>query len=343
MAARRGAFNPYAASRKRSEQVATLRLSDTPGGIAQAAALLAEGALVAFPTETVYGLGADARSDRAVAAIYGAKGRPRFNPLIVHVSDLDRAEALAVFSPTARDLAQAFWPGPLTLVLPLRDGAGLSPLVTAGLPSVAVRMPGGRLAPRLLTAAGVPVAAPSANPSGRVSPTTADHVLDGLDGRIAAVLDGGPCAVGLESTIVGLTDGTPRLLRPGGLPAEALSACLGRPLAAAPASAAPTAPGQLASHYAPTGTLRLNADAPATDEAYLGFGPGHADLNLSPSGDLVEAAANLFRHLQTFDRLATPKIAVAPIPGTGLGAAINDRLRRAAAPRPTTPLPGDGG
>jgi L-threonylcarbamoyladenylate synthase len=309
-------------------------LSPTPDGIAAAVSLLNAGELVAFPTETVYGLGGDARSDLAVARIFAAKGRPRFNPLIVHVPDLAAAEVLAVFSPQARALAQAFWPGPLTLVLPLRDGSGLSPLVTADLPSVAIRVPAHPLARALLAALGGPLAAPSANPSGRVSPTRAAHVVDGLAGRIAAVLDGGDCAVGVESTIVAL-EPVPVLLRPGGLPVEALEAALGLRLASGGDAAKPSAPGQLASHYAPAAGVRLNAVSAVAGEVMVGFGAVAGDLTLSASGDLVEAAARLFHTLREADRLAGPsgRIAFAPVPETGLGRAINDRLRRAAAPR----------
>ncbi len=309
----------------------TRLLAPTPEGIAEAARLLAGGGLVAFPTETVYGLGGDARDDRAVARIFEAKGRPRFNPLIVHLPDLDTARHYARFDAAAERVAAAFWPGPLTLVLPLGQ-APLSPLVTAGLGSVAIRVPAHPLARDLLRAFGGPVAAPSANPSGRVSPTRATHVLDGLSDRIEAVLDGGPCAVGVESTILGL-DGPPRLLRPGGLPVEALEDCLGQPILTGGDAARPSAPGQLASHYAPGVAVRLGVQAPKPDETFLGFGPSGGDLNLSPSGDLVEAAANLFHMLREADRLGRP-LAVAPIPEKGLGRAINDRLRRAAAPRP---------
>lgn len=319
---------------------ATTRLPATPQGIAQAAALLRDGGLVAFPTETVYGLGADARNGAAVAAIYAAKGRPRFNPLIVHLPDLSAARRIGVLDAGAEQLAAAFWPGPLTLVVPLQAGAGLSSLVTAGLPSVALRVPGSALARRLLAAVAAPVAAPSANPSGRISPTSADHVLAGLGGRIAAVLDGGPCTVGVESTIVALTGPAPRLLRAGGLPLEALEACLGAALPTAPAAApgnAPEAPGQLVSHYAPQAALRLAPEGPRPDEVWLGFGPQAttAALNLSPAGDLTEAAANLFGMLHAADALAGPggRIAASPVPETGLGRAINDRLRRAAAAR----------
>lgn len=312
----------------------TLLLSPDDAGVAQAAELLRRGELVAFPTETVYGLGGDARSNRAVEGIFAAKGRPSFNPLIVHLPDLAAAETIAEIGPKARDLATAFWPGPLTLVLPLRADAGISPLVTAGLPTVAIRVPAHPLAQRLLRAFGGPVAAPSANPSGRVSPTRAEHVLEGLPGRIAAVLDGGPCAVGLESTIL-LADPDPMLLRPGGLPVEALEAALGARLAIADPAAMPTAPGQLASHYAPEATVRLNATSARDAEVLVGFGAVRGLLSLSETGDLVEAAARLFQILREADRLAGPggRIAFAPVPETGLGRAINDRLRRAAAPR----------
>jgi L-threonylcarbamoyladenylate synthase len=312
----------------------TQTLSPDEGGIAQAVALLRQGDLVAFPTETVYGLGGDARSDNAVAGIYAAKGRPSFNPLIVHLPDLAAVERIADFGPNARRLAQAFWPGPLTLVLPLRHDAGLSPLVTAGLETVAVRVPAHPLAQQLLRAFGGPVAAPSANPSGRVSPTTAGHVLDGLSGRIAAVLDGDACQVGLESSIV-LADPAPLLLRPGGIPAEAIEDLLGRPVGTMQAEGKPNAPGQLASHYAPEAALRLNATKARDGELLVGFGPVRGDLSLSPSGDLVEAATRLFGLLREADRLAGPggRIAFAPVPDICLGRAINDRLRRAAAPR----------
>lgn len=301
-------------------------------GIARAAALLAAGELVAIPTETVYGLAGDARSDRTVARIYEAKGRPSFNPLIVHLPSVEAARRIAILTPEAERLAAAFWPGPLTLVLPLRPEAGISPLVTAGLDTVAIRLPAHPVAQALLRAFGGPLAAPSANPSGRISPTRPDHVLDGLSGRIAAVLDGGACAVGVESTIVGLA-GPAALLRPGGIPAEAIEAVLGHPLAAAGDGI--TAPGQLASHYAPAARLRLDVLTPDPDEVHIGFGPVAGDLTLSASGDLVEAAANLFHILREADRRAGAggRIAAAPVPHHGLGLAINDRLRRAAAPR----------
>jgi len=321
--------NPNAAS----QMTPTERLLPDATGLARAAQILRDGGLVAFPTETVYGLGGDATNSRAVAAIYEAKGRPRFNPLIVHVADLAMAERFARFDTRARALAAAFWPGPLTLVLPLADGAGLSPLVTADLDSVAIRIPAHPVAQALIRAFGGPLAAPSANPSGKVSPTRADHVAQGLAGRIAAILDGGPCAVGVESTILGLT-GAAALLRPGGIALEALEALIG-PVALHQPGDGITAPGQLASHYAPAAPLRLNAQ-PEPDEVHIGFGPGPATLNLSPASDLAEAAANLFHMLREADRLAGPtgRISAAPIPDHGLGRAINDRLRRASAPRP---------
>ena len=314
----------------------TRLLPATPEGLADAAALLAAGELVAFPTETVYGLGGDARSNIACARIFEAKGRPQFNPLIVHVPDLQAARVFAEVGDEAERLAAAFWPGPLTLVLPLREGSGLSPLVTAGLGTVAVRVPAHPLAQALLRAFGGPLAAPSANPSGKVSPTRAAHVMAGLAGRIAAVIDGGDCAVGVESTILGLA-GEPTLLRPGGLPVEALEACLGMALATGGDAAKPSAPGQLASHYAPGAALRLEVTAPEPGDVWIGFGPcANAALTLSETGDLVEAAANLFHLLREADALAGPggRIAVAPVPERGLGRAMNDRLRRAAAPRP---------
>ena len=312
------------------DKVQTELLAADARGISRAGALLAGGALVSFPTETVYGLGAKATDDVAVARIFDAKGRPRFNPLIVHVPSGEAARGIAVFDDTAERLAAAFWPGPLTLVLPLRAGA-VSPLVSAGLDTVAVRVPAHPLAVAVLDAAGVPVAAPSANPSGRISPTEAAHVIDGLSGRIEAVIDGGACGVGVESTIVGLAP-VPTLLRPGGLPVEALEACLGAPLAVH-ASEEVVAPGQLASHYAPDAPVRLNVTQPHPGERLLGFGPVDCALNLSPSGDLVEAAANLFHHLHALDAGGEGPIAVSPVPDHGLGRAINDRLRRAAAPR----------
>ncbi|MEM7506212.1 MAG: L-threonylcarbamoyladenylate synthase [Pseudomonadota bacterium] len=303
-------------------------------GLSAVAAILQAGGLVAFPTETVYGLGADARNDRAVARIFEAKERPSFNPLIVHVPSLEAAREYARVEGVMADLAAAYWPGPVSLVVPAREGA-LSALVTAGLPTVAIRVPSHPLAQDLLAKFGGPVAAPSANPSGRVSPTAAAHVMQGLAGRIEAVVDGGACEVGLESTIIGSEGETPVLLRPGGLPAEAVEAQLGHSLGLY-AEATITAPGQMTSHYAPGARLRLNAEASGPGEVWLGFGDGEVapevGLSLSPHGDLVEAAANLFAHLRALDGRAET-IAVAAIPCRGLGRAINDRLARAAAPR----------
>lgn len=301
-----------------------------PDDMRKAAALLRRGALVAFPTETVYGLGAHACDDRAVAAVFSAKGRPAFNPLIVHVADVAIAQRLARWSDAAEELAARFWPGPLTLVLPLIQQSGLSPLVTANTQTVALRVPDHPTAQALLAAFDGPIAAPSANRSGQISPTTASHVMAGLGNRISAVIDDGPCRVGLESTIVGLVD-NPQLLRAGGLPATEIEEALGTPLAAR--SQGPiTAPGQLTSHYAPQAAVRLNVQEPHPGELYLGFGPMACDLNLSRGGDLTEAAANLFDALHHLDAQGKT-IAVAPIPQTGLGVAINDRLARAAAPR----------
>lgn len=294
------------------------------------AARLRAGGLVAFPTETVYGLGADATSSDAVLGIYETKGRPRFNPLIVHVADLAMAEQLVEFSPLARRLA-AFWPGPLTLVLPRRAQAGLSDIVTAGLETVGIRIPDHPLALALIRATGRPLAAPSANPSGKLSPTTAEQVIRGFAGRVP-VLDGGPCRAGVESTILAVTGDSVTQLRAGALPREEIEAALGHPIAIAREGAAIAAPGMLASHYAPEASLRLDATSFAPDEASLGFGPGDFTLNLSPSGDLREAARNLFSMLHQLDAQHS-RIAVSPIPRAGLGAAINDRLSRAAAPR----------
>ena len=313
--------------------IETELLKPDEAGLNRAASLLASGGLVAFPTETVYGLGADARNSLAVARIFEAKGRPRFNPLIVHVASVAEARRHVEWSDTAEALARAFWPGPLTLGRPLRAGSDLSDLVTAGLPSLAVRVPAHPLARRLLERFGGPVAAPSANPSGRISPTTAAHVAAGLSGRIEAILDGGPCPVGLESTILGLT-GVPVLLRHGGLPVEEIEAVLGAAVARDTAPQTLTAPGQMLSHYAPAAAVRLNAIERRAGELLLGFGEMDCDLNLSPNGVLTEAAANLFPHLHRLDARKAATIAVAPIPETGLGRAINDRLRRAAAPRP---------
>jgi len=286
-----------------------------------------------MPTETVYGLAGDARNPESVAAIFAAKGRPAHNPLIVHLDSLDAAEHLANLPEAARVLAQAFWPGALTLVAPLRHGHGLANAVTAGLPTVALRVPAHPLARALLSEFGGPVAAPSANPSGRISPTTAAHVMAGLAGRIAAVLDGGPCPVGVESTILGFEGNEAVLLREGGISAEQIAAVLGQPPRTR-TGAKITAPGQMLSHYAPRARVRLNVTTPQHDEIWIGFGPDcrGAALSLSLSGDLDEAAAKLFATLHQADAMGQP-IAIAPVPEHGLGADINDRLRRAAAPR----------
>lgn len=310
----------------------TEHLAPDHAGVARAAALLNAGGLIAMPTETVYGLAADARNDLAVARIFEAKGRPRFNPLIVHVADAEAAKRYVIWSDLADQLAQAFWPGALTLVLPLRDDSGLSPLVTADLPTLAVRVPAHPLAHQLLATFDGPLAAPSANPSGKISPTTAGHVNAGLNGRIEGILDGGACPVGVESTILGLFD-EPVLLRPGGLPQEAIEACLGCPVKLHQSGDPLIAPGQMTSHYAPGASVRLNATDVAADELLLGFGKVDCALNLSEASDLTEAAANLFHHLHALDAKGPRGIAVSPIPEVGLGRAINDRLRRAAAPR----------
>ena len=299
--------------------------------IEEAARSIRAGKLIAFPTETVYGLAADATDDRAVAAVFEAKGRPRFNPLIVHVADRKTAEALAVFDDRARRLAGKFWPGPLTLVLPRTPESPVSWLASAGLDTLALRWPAHPLAEALIRAAGRPLVGPSANRSGRLSPTTAAHAAAELGGLAAMVLDGGPCLLGLESTVVALGGGVPVLLRPGALDAEAVEAEVGR-LAEPAASAEDTprpSPGMLLRHYAPDSPIRMEAAAARPGEALLGFGAIEGDLNLSSSADLAEAAANLFAMLRRLDGRAG--IAVAPIPERGLGRAINDRLRRAAA------------
>jgi L-threonylcarbamoyladenylate synthase len=325
------------------QPVATRRLSDDAHGLEAAAALLRAGQVVAFPTETVYGLGADATDPSAVARIFAAKERPRFNPLIAHLPDAEAAFAEGVFDDAARSLAAAFWPGALTLVVPAAPGCRVCDLARAGLPSVALRVPAPERTRALLARVGRPVAAPSANRSGRVSPTSAAHVLADLDGRIAAVLDGGETPVGVESTVVACLGGPPRLLRPGGITREALEARLGVALAGPEGSDAihPVGPGLLASHYAPRAQVRLDATSVSPEEVALLFGsdplPGadaaRARLNLSPAGDLAEAAARLFSALRQLDGAGAAVIAVAPIPERGLGEAINDRLRRASAPR----------
>lgn len=303
--------------------MATRMLPVSDDAIAEAARLILAGEPVAVPTETVYGLAADATNAAAVARIYEAKGRPNFNPLIVHVPDFAAAEAIGEFSEAARALAEAHWPGPLTLVVPLRAGAPIASLVTAGLPTIGLRVPAHPAMQALLRAAGRPLAAPSANASGSISPTRAEHVLRSLGGRIPLILDGGPCERGLESTIVAATGGSLRLLRPGPAEVDADPAPAGRI----------EAPGQLASHYAPSKPLRLGVVDADSDEYLIGFGPVKGDSTLSESGDLAEAAARLFDLLHLADAFDKPRIAVAPVPRRGLGAAINDRLQRAAAKR----------
>jgi L-threonylcarbamoyladenylate synthase len=314
------------------------RIEPTLSEIGDAARALRQGKLVAFPTETVYGLGGDATSDRAVAAIFGAKGRPSFNPLIVHVANIASAAQYAVLSPKAQTVARAFWPGPLTLVLPRRRDCKISLLASAGLDSVAIRVPAHKIAQTLLMMAGLPLAAPSANPSGRLSPTSADHVMADLGDKVEFVIDGGACPVGVESTVLSLLEDRPRILRPGAVTAEAVSDVLKEPVPIEQGiedAAAPRSPGRLLSHYAPALPVRLEAASAEPGEALLGFGPAAPEdaPNLSPTGDLQEAAANLFAMLRQLDDPKHRAIAVMPVPDTGLGIAINDRLRRAAAPR----------
>lgn len=313
----------------------SLTLADKDA-IRSASQCLLGGGLVAFPTETVYGLGADATSDRAVARIFEAKGRPQFNPLISHVSGLEMAQKLGELSDLALRLADTFWPGPLTLVVPRSATCSVSLLASAGLDTVAIRMPNHPVAQALIGHVERPLAAPSANPSGGVSPTTAQHVADGLNGRIDMVLDGGPCTVGIESTVVSVVVDQVRLLRPGTITREQLEAVCG-PIQATKVTAI-EAPGMLASHYAPNASMRLNVAAPADNEALLAFGPDLPEhqgpvANLSPTADLVEAAANLFAMLRKLDATSPRGIAVMPIPTEGIGEAINDRLTRAAAPK----------
>ena len=300
--------------------------------IEEAAALIRDGQTVAVPTETVYGLAGRADSGDAVARIYAAKGRPSFNPLIVHVGEMAQAELLAVFDDTARQLAKAFWPGPLTLVLPVRATAPLASLTTAGLDTIALRMPAHRAMRDLLEAAGLPLAAPSANASGSISPTRAEHVARSLDGRIPFIIDDGPTSLGLESTIVAIVGGRVRLLRPGPITADDISRIAG-PVSVRDEAEAISAPGQMASHYAPSKPVRLNATEGRAGEWLIGFGPVAGDASLSRAGDLVEAAARLFDLLHEADMQDRPAIAIAPVPEDGLGLAINDRLKRAAAPR----------
>lgn len=308
-------------------------IAQNPATVEDAAALLRAGRLCAFPTETVYGLGADATDVDAVLSIYETKGRPRFNPLIIHCADLAMAETLAVFDPLARRLA-GLWPGPLTLVLPARPGNGLADVATAGLDTVAVRVPDHRLARALIAAVGRPLAAPSANPSGRLSPTTAEQVRQGFAGLVP-VLDGGPCSAGVESTIIAVDGERLVQLRAGAMARDDIAAAMGVPVEVAASDSAVTAPGMLLSHYAPRAAVRRDA-TPADGEAYLAFGAtdfAGVTRNLSPTRDLREAARNLFAMLHELDAMGTGVIAVAPIPQTGLGEAINDRLQRAAAPR----------
>jgi L-threonylcarbamoyladenylate synthase len=310
----------------------TQRLGSSQHDIEKAAEILAKGGLVAFPTETVFGLGADACDDLAVAKIYEAKGRPSFNPLIVHVSDVGMAKRLVEWNDLADHLARAFWPGPLTLVLPMRTDAGVSKLVSAGLPTVAIRIPRHPIAQSMLRAFGGPVAAPSANLSGKISPTRADHVLNGLDGRIDAIITQGHSENGVESTILHF-DPNPTILRPGTITTADISSVLGQPVARLEHADNIIAPGQMTSHYAPRAAVRLNAKDWHAGEKRLGFGDVTCDLNLSLTGDLVEAAANLFAMLHQIDDMDGDRIAVSPIPNHGIGIAINDRLSRAAAPR----------
>lgn len=301
----------------------TKRLADSAQGIAEAARLILAGEPVAVPTETVYGLAADATNAEAVARIYAAKRRPGFNPLIVHVPNLAAAERLGQFDDAARQLAAQYWPGPLTLVVPRHPDAPIASIVTAGLDSIAIRVPAHPTMRALLAATDRPLAAPSANASGRISPVRAEHVLASLDGRIAAVIDGGKTECGLESTIIAATGGPLRLLRRGPLVIDAAEGASGKI----------EAPGQLSSHYAPRKPLRLNAESAEPDEFLIGFGAVKGDASLSESGDPMEAAARLFDLLHVADEAPQPRIAVAPVPGEGIAAAIRDRLKRAGAPR----------
>jgi len=316
---------------------------DEPG-LAEAARILREGGVVAVPTETVYGLAARADSEAAVAAIYRAKGRPDFNPLIVHVAGLDDARRLALIDERAEWLAGAFWPGALTLVLPRRDNAGVAAAVTAGLPTLALRCPNHPVLRALLAKVGLPLAAPSANRSGGVSPTTADHVAASLGGNIGAILDGGECETGIESTIVALRNGGAwQVLRPGPITEAQIAEIIGLSPDSQPEDGGIEVPGQLASHYAPGKPLRLNAMNAAPDEFHIGFGDIAGAHNLSPAGDLAQAAARLYAALHEAAASPLPRIAVAPIPDSGIGSAINDRLRRAAAGKEEGPQPPGSG
>ena len=325
------------------DKITTSCLAISGESVARAAGILTRGGLVAFPTETVYGLGGDARNADAVAAIFAAKDRPSFNPLISHVASAQAAFELGTATPLAVCLADAFWPGPMTLILTRRPDCPIALLTSAGLDKIALRVPAHAEARHLLEAFGGPVAAPSANPSGRISPTRAEHVLAGLGGRIELVLDGGPCESGLESTVIDCTGDTAHILRPGGITREAVAATLaarGMTLASESPPTdedAPASPGQLASHYAPSAPVRLNVTAPEPGMELIGFGEtggaGELGLNLSPEGDLQDAAANLFQMMHAADAAGAAVIGVAPVPDRGLGEAVNDRLRRAAAPR----------
>ncbi|MGO4685998.1 L-threonylcarbamoyladenylate synthase [Hyphomicrobium sp. 2TAF46] len=332
---------PNEGARKPGEKLKQGRIAPANAEwIAEAGQMIRSGALVAFPTETVYGLGADATNGEAVARVFEAKGRPAFNPLIVHVLGLEQALIIGEFSPLARRLTEAFWPGPLTIVVPRTAKSDVSDLVSAGLPTVALRSPDHPVARALLAAAQRPLAAPSANRSGHVSATHAEHVAADLGDKAALILDAGPTSHGLESAVVSLVGETPVLLRPGAVTVEAIEVALGERLAreTEASSTRPASPGQLLSHYAPRAALRLNAYEWGPNEAVLAFGgvaekPARVFINLSPSGDLVEAAANLFAALRMLDASGAPTIAATPIPKHGLGEAINDRLKRAAAPR----------
>ena len=302
-------------------------------GLIQAAQILRDGGLMAFPTETVYGLGADAQNDKAVAGIYAAKGRPQFNPLIAHFANTSQAKDHVQWSNFADQLAEMLWPGPLTLVLERKSKSTLSRLLSAGLPSVGIRVPSNPIARQLLVNLDRPIAAPSANLSGKISPTHPEHVSKNLFGRINGIVDGGACQLGVESTIIDLTE-APTLLRPGGVPLDLIEEIISTKIAVANGSNEIKAPGQLQSHYAPRAQLRLNATTKGSNEIMLGFGPVECDLNLSETSDLVEAAGNLFSSLHILDGDSTSIIAVSPIPEVGLGLAINDRLKRAAAQPP---------
>ncbi len=312
------------------------KFGTTGQDLKKAADSIRKGELIAFPTETVYGLGANALDDRAVAAIFEAKGRPSFNPLIIHVPSFEVATQYVLFNPTAEKLAKSFWPGALTLVLPRTEECPVSLLASAGLETLAIRVPGHRLALEFLEICDRPLAAPSANRSGGISPTKADHVLGSLGDKITGIIDDGPCQIGVESTVVGFDGDAAVLLRPGGITAEAIEACVGS-LKSPGTDGAITSPGMLQSHYAPNSKVRLNATDKRTGESFIGFGRDQdrlADVNLSESGDLTEATSRLFSALHFLDEVTENGIAVGPIPEVGLGVAINDRLRRAAAPRP---------